>query len=213
MTASALSKRIAGDSGSDGSWAYLHDDLIAGIVHAMNNCVTVLGVSLEVSATDGIQSEAAVLRRELTQLETLIGFTSALSSRSTRDDALELSEVLQLALTIHALNPVTRTVRCTMESASFVSPVRVSRSLLLRALLLMIDGAKRANAGGAGGPVAIEVAGDDERVMVRAATGHPLSSDLETLASACGGSLAVEEGRALFALPSLASLRRANRPQ
>ena len=195
-----------------GTWPVLYEDLVAGIIHSMNNCVTVLGVSLELSAQDDLPSEAAVLQRELKQLIGLIGLTSALSSRTTRHEALELRSVLDLALTIHALNPATRSVACTVHVTGVLPPVRVSRSVLLRALLLLIDGAKRTR-GSDGEGVAIEVTGDAESVVVRVPSGPTLSTDALALATSCGGTLVAQAGWALFALPSLASVRRAGRTE
>ncbi len=195
-----------------GTWPVLYEDLVAGIIHSMNNSVTVLGVSLELSSEDDLQSDAPVLRRELMKLISLIGLTSTLSSRSIRHEALELRSVLDLALTIHALNPATRSVACAVHVTGVVPPVRVSRSMLLRALLLLIDGAKRAH-GADGEGVAIEVTGDAESVVVRAPSGTTLSPDAMALATSCGGTLVAHDGWALFALPSLASVRRASRTE
>ena len=88
----------------------LYEDLLGGIIHSMNNAVTVLGVSLELASVDDERVDAAGLRRELTQLEELIALTATLSSRSAREEALELRAVLDTALAIHALKPATRAV-------------------------------------------------------------------------------------------------------
>src|SRR5436305_9534868 len=106
----------------------LHEELLAGIIHAMNNAVTVLGVSLELASPSDPPGDIAVLRREISQLESLIQLTATLSSRSSRDEALELRALVDLALTIHALNPVTRTVRSALQITGELPPVRVPRS-------------------------------------------------------------------------------------
>ena len=200
------------DSPSAGTWPVLFEDLVAGIVHSMNNSLTVLGVSLELAAQDDTPSDTAVLRNELTQLTSLIALTSSLSSRSIRHEALELHSVLDLAVTIHALNSTTRSVPCAVHVTGVVPPVRVSRSVLLRALLLIIDGAKRAHGGDRDGrAVAIEIRGDAESVVIRAPSGTTLSPDAVALATSCGGALIAQDGWALFTLPSLASVRRARR--
>ena len=109
-----------------GAWTTLSEELIAGIIHSMNNCATVLGVSLELASPEDVHGDVAVLRHELSQLVSLIGLTSVLSSRSIRVEALELSEVLDTALTIHALGSATRSVKCAAHVNGFVPPVRVS---------------------------------------------------------------------------------------
>ena len=76
----------------------------------------------------------------------------------------------------------------------------------------MIDGAKRAVHGHAAS-VAIEVAGDSESVVVRAPTGAMPGTDAVALANSCGGTLVLRDGWTVFALPSLAYLRRAGRAE
>lgn len=202
----------AGDSSenrvvSAGTWTSLFEDLVAGTIHSMNNCVTVLGVSLELSSSDDGHGDIPVLRGELTELETLIGLMATLSSRSTRDEALEVSGVLDLALTIHALSPATRTVSCTVRTTGVLPPVRVPRSVLLRVLLLIIDSAKRAQASSTA-PVVIDITGDADRFTLRAPRGAESGAEALVLASACGGTLILEREFAVFELPSLAWVRR-----
>ncbi|MDQ2668271.1 MAG: hypothetical protein M3Z05_20060 [Gemmatimonadota bacterium] len=209
MIAASGGNTLASDTTLTGSWTVLYEDLVAGIMHAMNNSVTVLAVSLELSSAGDVPGDVPMLRRELTQLTGLIGFTSALSSRSTRHEALDLSGVLELAVTIHALGPAMRSTVCRVHVTGVVPPVRVSPAVLLRVLLLMIDGAKRARVDGSAA-VAIDLSGDTESVAVGAPLRGSVSPDAVVLAASCGGTLVVQEGRAVFTLPSLANLRRAS---
>ena len=208
MTAST-----AGEGGNGslaaGAWMLLYEDLLGGIIHAMNNAVTVLAVSLEFASLDDARVDAAGLRRELIHLEKLIALTATLSSRSAREEALELRAVLDIALAIHALNLPTRAVTCAVEVAGVIPPVRVPRPALMRALLLMIDGAKRAD-GAAAAPVPIQLSGDADRVIVRAPLRGVPSDDEVAFAAACGGTLTVQDGCAVFELPSLQRLRGKN---
>ena len=187
----------------------LYEDLLGGIIHSMNNAVTVLAVSLELASLDDERVDAAALRRELGHLEELIALTATLSSRSAREEALELRAVLDTALAIHALNPATRAVKCAVQVAGIIPPVRVPRIALMRALLLMIDGAKRVD-GAAAAPVPIDLSGDTDRAIVRAPLSGVPSRDAAAFAAACGGSLTVQDGCAVFELPSLQRLRARN---
>ncbi len=184
----------------------LYENLLAGIVHSMNNVVTLLGMSLELASTDDARGDIASLRSEVAQLEQLIALTATLASRSAREEALELREVLEIALTIHALNPSTRAVRCAVHVVGFIAPVRVPRPALLRVLLLMIDGAKQGD-GAEAAPVRIDISGDADRVFVRAPFRGVPSRDAVAFAATCGGILAVQEGCVVFELPSLQRLR------
>ena len=192
-----------------GAWMLLYDDLLGGIIHSMNNTLTVLAVSLELASIDDERVDAATLRRELTHLEELIALMATLSSKSAREEALELRAVLDIALAIHALNPATRAVKCALEVAGVIPPVRVPRPALMRALLLMIDGAKRVD-GAAAAPVPIELSGDADRVIVRARRSDVPSRDEAAFAAACGGKLTIQDGCAVFELPSLQRLRAKN---
>lgn len=192
---------------SAGSWLLLYEELLAGIVHAMNNAVTVLGISLELVTPLDMTGDVAGLRRELTQLEKLIGLTATLSNRSERAEALELRAVLDIAVAVHALNGATRAVQCAVLVNGVISPVRVPRAALLRVLLLMIDSAKRVQDSVAA-PVTMDVSGDPDRVLVQARVGDALSADAHAYATSCGGTLTIQDGHAVFELPSLQHLRR-----
>ena len=205
-----MTAATAGEAGDGlpvaGAWMLLYEDLLGGIIHSMNNAVTVLAVSLELASVDDERVDAAGLRRELTQLEELIALTATLSSRSAREEALELRAVLDTALAIHALKPATRAVKCAVRVAGVIQPVRVPRTALMRALLLMIDGAKRVD-GAAAAPVPIDLSGDADRVIVRARVSGVPCRDEAAFAAACGGSLTVQDGCAVLELPSLQRLR------
>jgi hypothetical protein len=214
-----LSDLPAADDGamspSAGTWMMLYEDLLAGIIHSMNNVVTVLGVSLELAAPGDPAGDIAALRREIAQLEKLIALTASLSSRASREEAMELRGVLDIALAIHALNPATRTVKCAVRITGEIQPVRVPRAALMRVLLLIIDGAKRADTSAAAS-VQIDVTGDSERVVVRAPSHGEVGSDARGFAAACGGTLTLVGGSQVLELPSLQRVRRlsaANAPR
>ena len=207
MTSSLADDGSVGDSTSASAWTLLFEDLLAGIIHAMNNAITVLGVSIELGPAESAPGDNAVLRSELTKIQNMIELTSALSVRSRRTEALDLRAVLDLALTVHALNPATRSVACSVNTTGVIPPVRVPRSVLLRVLLLLIDAAKRENDGEPTG-VTIDLFGDATRVVVQTQCGEKLGNDTHGFAEACGGTLTLSDGHAVFELPSLERLRR-----
>jgi len=180
--------------------------LLAGIVHSINNGMTVLSVSLELAATDGLGGDVAVLRRELTQMETVVRLAGALAQRSRRPEALQVSTVLELALALHALNLGTRGVACTAQVAAAIPPVRVPQPILLRLLLLMIDAARRSPSAREES-IVIRVDGDASTVVISAPCAAPLGADARAFAASCGGALTMRDGRAELALPSLERLR------
>ena len=207
MTATA-----AGQSGtgapSAGSWALLFEDLLSGIVHSINNTLTVIGVSLELASTADAAGELAAMRREVAHLERFIALITVISSKSAPAEALEIQAVIDLALSIHAFSNPTRTVSHTLHIVGEIPPVRAPHATLLHLMLLLIDGAKHASLVG-GATAHIEIDGDAERVSIRAPGPTFSPVDAIPLAAACGGTFVVTDGIQVLELPSLQSLRRA----
>lgn len=50
---------------TEGTWTTLFEDLLRGLVHAMNNHVTALSAFAELAAMDGESIEASELRQRL----------------------------------------------------------------------------------------------------------------------------------------------------
>ena len=126
----------------EGEWTQLLEDLLRGLVHAMNNRVTALSAFAELAAVDDEALEIDMLRHEIHRLHEVSSLVSVLASRNDETEALELSTVLEMALEIHSHHPRMRAVPCTLEQAGAVLPVRVPRWAMLRLALLMVDAAK-----------------------------------------------------------------------
>ena len=191
-----------------GAWTTLFEDLLRGLVHAMNNRLTVLSAVAELAAMDEESIDESVLRHEVTRLHQVSTFIGVLATRYSEVEALELREVLETALTIHSHHPGMRTVPCALEQHGLVLPVRVPRWALLQLLLLMVDLAKRAGNASADGTVVVRLSGDEQVVRADIVSSEPLGADAERLAQHCGGVVTYDAERCRLELPSLLELRR-----
>lgn len=194
-----------------GTWTTLFEDLLCGLVHAMNNRVTALSAFAELAAMDGESIEAPVLREEITRLHQVSAFVGVLAMRHDEMEALELRAVLELALTIHSHHPGMRSVPCTIAQSGVVPPVRVPRWALLRLLLLMVDAARRAGTAAHESEAEVRLSGDEATVRAQIVSSEPLGQDAESLAAACGGELTYAAGVWVLELPSLLEIRRLER--
>ena len=193
---------------NEGEWVPLFEDLLRGLVHAMNNRVTALSAFAELASVDDGAMEIDMLRQEIQRLHQVGTFVSTLASRSEELESLELSTTLELALEIHRHHPRMRSVPCTLESAGAIMPVRVPRWAILRLALIMIDAAKRAGAESHAAAVAIWLSGDESAVRLHIVSAGVLGVDATRLAALCGGTLSYANGEAVLALPSLLEIRR-----
>jgi signal transduction histidine kinase len=193
------------------SWELLLEDLLRGLVHTINNRVTAMSAFAELAEMGDEPSEAGLMRLEIRRLHAASSLISALASRDEQVEALEVGTVLETALSAHEHHPRARTITCAVEKASGVLPVRVHRWALLRVLLLMIDGAKRAADAARQGSTVVRITGDEAEVRVHAPVAGPLSEDAVALAGRCGGTLSIVEGAAVLVLPSLLEVRRRER--
>lgn len=194
--------------GNEGEWTPLLEDLLRGLVHAMNNRITALSAFAELAALDDDALEIDMLRHEIHRLHEVSSLVGVLASRSEEAEALELSAVLEMALEIHNHHPRMRSVPCTLEKAGAILPVRVPRWAVLRLVLLMIDLAKRAGGQSNASAVAVWLSGTDAVVRLHLASPEPLGSDAASLAALCGGVLTHAHGEAVLELPSLLEVRR-----
>jgi len=192
----------------DGEWSPLLEDLLRGLVHAMNNRVTALSAYAELAAVDDDALEVSMLRQETLRLHQVSSLISALATRSDEREALELGGVVDLALEIHSHHPRMRSVPCALEKIGAVLPVRVPRWAMLRLALIMIDAAKRAAGETSSGTVVMWLSGSDVAVCLRFVSPKPLGRDAEVLSQRCGGTLSFANGEVVLELPSLLELRR-----
>ncbi len=194
-----------------GAWTPLFEELLQGLVHAMNNRITSLSAFAELAAMDGEQIETPLLRNEVARLHAASAQVGLLAHRSPDAEALELAPQITIALDIHAHHPRMRSVACALEQEGNPLPVRVPRWALLRLLLLLIDAAKRAGDEVGGEAVPIQLSGNDVAVRVGIRTPGSPDTDVLALAATCGGTLTAADGRWLLELPSLLEVRRAER--
>lgn len=190
-----------------GSWMRLYEDLLGGIIHSINNTFTVIDVSLELATTEDAARELAAVRGEMTRLEGLVAHITTLLGRSAAQEALEIRPIMDVVLTLHAFDNVTRMVPHTLRITGDVPPVRASYTALLRMMLMITDDAKRAVMT-AGGTAEIEIDGNPERVRIRAPGQSVPRRDVLQLAAACGGTFVVADGVQVLELPSLQAVRR-----
>jgi hypothetical protein len=197
--------------GDEGSWSLLLEDLLRGLVHAMNNRVTALSAFAELATVDEEALEIDMLRREIVRLYEVSSLVSALATRSDEREALEMSGVVEMALDIHRHHPRMRSVPCTLEKKGAILPVRVPRWAMLRLALLMVDAAKRAGTDANADVVAMWLSSTDAAVRLHMLSPALPSPDAQNLAKLCGGVLSHDDGETVLSLPSLLELRRRER--
>jgi hypothetical protein len=192
-------------------WLALSDDLLGGLVHALNNRVTALSVCAELAALGDRQMLGeGVLAAEVARLQRASALIGLLPARG-HPEALEIAAVLDDALSIHANHPRMRTVECSVRSDGDVQPVRAPRWAMLRLLLIMVDAAKASAWDAQRSATELHISGDERAVQVRAAARGVGGAYAAEMAALCGGALARDEGGLVLTLPSLTELRRRER--
>jgi hypothetical protein len=192
-------------------WLALSDDLLAGLVHSLNNRVTAISVCAELAGLGDEQMLAGgVLAGEVARLQTTSALLALLPARG-HAEALEIGPVLGDAVAIHAHHPRMRAVECAVEIADATQPVRVPRWALLRVLLILVDAAKAGAQDGEDASTIMQVSGDAEAVRVRANAREGGGAYAEEMAALCGGALSRENEALVLTLPSLTELRRRER--
>ncbi len=193
-------------------WLALSDDLLAGLVHAVNNRITALSVCAELAALgDDVMVRNGALLSEVARLHRAGALVGMLSARG-EDEALEIAPVLGDAIAIHAHHPRLRTIQCVVEVKGEMQPVRAPRWALVRLLLLMVDAAKATD------PevphpeaVTVQLSSVDRTVLVRVTTRTMTGVYASALGALCGGALMQEDNELTLVLPSLTEVRRRER--
>jgi hypothetical protein len=193
-------------------WLALSDDLLAGLVHSLNNRVTAISVCAELAGLGDEQMlGGGMLVAEVSRLQQASALVALLPARG-HAEALEIGPVLHDAVAIHAHHPRMRAVECAVEIADATPPVRVPRWALLRVLLMMVDAAKaRAQDAPQGTSAIVRLAGDANAVRVHASPREAAGVYAAEMAAVCGGTLSHEDGELVLTLPSLTELRRRER--
>ncbi len=192
-------------------WLTLSDELLAGLVHALNNRVTALSVCAELASLGDEQMLGqGVLLDEVGRLQRAAALVGLLPARG-HAEALEVAPVLADAIAIHSHHPRMRVVECTVDAQAGMQPVRVPRWAFLRLLLVMVDAAKGAALDAPNGTAILRLSSDDSVVRIRAVAREREGAYAIEMAALCNGVL-TREGRELeLCLPSLSEVRRRER--
>jgi hypothetical protein len=197
-------------------WARLSDDLLSGLVHALNNRVTALSGCAELSAVGDAEALAdGLLSGELSRLRSIVGLLGLLPMRRREAEALELAPVVDDAIALHEHRPRTHRVRCIAMRRGTLQPVRVPRWALLRAIIVLVEVATREADQAHSDQTTLTLEGDEATVRLRVQARGDAGPYASEMAARCGGTLSRDGEELVLTLPSLRSLReqeRAGRP-
>jgi hypothetical protein len=201
------------DSPSVDDWQTLSNDLLQGLVHALNNRLSALGALMELARLrDETVDPLSELPTEVAQLQALTGLFALLPERRADAEALELSAVIDDAVRLHEHHLRLRAERCEVRYEGAPPPVRAPRWALVRTLVMLVHAAKRsADRAGERGGAPMIVRTDDTMVSVCVSTGASPSRDLLDIGQRAGGEFTREDELLVFRLPTLAELRRRER--
>jgi hypothetical protein len=201
---------------SDGSssvndWQTLSNDLLQGLVHALNNRLSALGALMELARLrDDLVDPLTELPTEIAQLQELTALFALLPERRADAEALELSAALNDAVRLHEHHLRLRAERCEVRYEGTTPPVRAPRWALVRTLVMLVHVAKRSGADESS-DTPIIVRSDDVTVSVCVGTSAHVSGDLLAAGERAGGEFAYEGDLLIFRLPTLSELRRRER--
>ena len=194
-------------------WCTISEELLQGLVHALNNRVAALSASVELAKLGDEEGDPlAVLPAEIAQLHRVNALFSLLPERKAEAEALELRAVLDDAVLLHQHHPRRRGEQVAMTFEGAPGAVRAPRWALVRAMVMLLHAARRPGASAQGRSEAVLcVRGDDTTVSVHVAAAAAPSADLVALAERCGGSVTRTDHELVLTLPSLRELRRRER--
>jgi hypothetical protein len=194
-------------------WRTISDELLQGLVHALNNRVAALSAFVELAKLGDEEGDPlTVLPTEIAQLHRVNALFSLLPERKAEAEALELRAVLDDAVLLHQHHPRLRGEQVTMTFEGAPGAVRAPRWALVRAMVMLLHAAKRPGQSARGRHEAVlRVRGDDTTVNVHVATAAAPSADLLALAERCGGQVTRTADELVLTLPSLRELRRRER--
>lgn len=194
-------------------WPTLSDELLQGLVHALNNRVAALSAFVELARFGDDEADpVTVLPAEIAQLHRVNGLFGLLPARGGDAEALELPLVLDDALKLHEHHPRLRSEPLAVLRDGMLLPVRAPRWALLRALLLLVHAAKREGESVRGrGGSSLRLVGENAELTVCLATRGEPSPYLTKLARLCGGTIGRNGDDVVMRLPSVVELRRRER--
>ena len=191
-------------------WVELSDALMRGLVHALNNRVTAVSAFLELAALGDEELTAQrVLPGELIRLQQVNMLFRLLLTEELPAEAMELSAVLDDALTLHSHHSRLREVRCEVVRQGTILPIRAPRWALLRLLLLMLECAKQQAGDIDGKPAAavLQVGGQAQAIEITVFADCEPSRYAREMAVLCGATLDFAAGKMTTRLPTLQTLR------
>jgi hypothetical protein len=194
-------------------WRTISDELLQGLVHALNNRVAALSAFVELAKLGDEEGDPlTVLPTEIAQLHRVNALFALLPERKAEAEALELRAVIDDAILLHQHHPRLRGEQVAVTFEGVPGVVRAPRWALLRALVMLVDAAKRPGESARGhAEAALRVLGDDATVSVHVATALSPSADLVALAQRCGGHATRTADAIVLTMPSLGELRRRER--
>jgi hypothetical protein len=190
-------------------WLALTDDLLAGLVHALNNRVTALSVFAELATLgDSLLASSGMLGTEVGRLQRLSALIAMLPARNQAAEALEINAVLDNAISLHAQHPRIRAIECVVERSGELPALRTARWMLLRLLVLVVHAAKAAAEAARRERVTLHLTGDTDSLTLRAFAAGGGGVHAAALAERCGGVLTQVGDELQLTLPSLNEVRR-----
>ena len=201
------------DAPRSDDWPTISDELLQGLVHALNNRVAALGAFVELARLGDEEGDpVTVLPAEIAQLHRVNSLFGMLPERKSEAEALELRAVLDDAIRLHAHHPRLRGEQVVLEFEGAPAVIRAPRWAVVRVLVMLVHAAKTAaRSEGRRAVARLRVRSDDTTVGVLATAPMEPSADLVTLAERCGGAVARAEGDLVLTMPSLRELRRRER--
>lgn len=209
MTSGSPAPQPRPTQGTD-EWRTISDELLQGLVHALNNRVAALSAFVELAKLGDDEGDPlTALPEEIAQLHRVNALFGLLPERKSEAEALELRDVLRDAIHLHEHHPRLRSQQVEVKLEGAPAAVRAPRWALVRALVMLVHAGKRAaEQTGGGGRFVVRVLADDDEVSVRVGTDAVPSADLVALAERCDGSVTTTRDELTLRLPSLRELRR-----
>jgi hypothetical protein len=209
---SGTSREQRPDSPTVEDWRTISEELLQGLVHALNNRVAALSAFVELAKFGDEEGDPlTVLPVEIAQLQQVNGLFGLLPERRSDPEALELRVVLDDAIRLHEHHPRLRGEQVTLTSEGSPGVVRAPRWALVRAMVMLVHLAKQSGESMGHHGAAVRIRGDDATVGVHVATLATPSADLVAFAERCSGAIVRERGELVLRLPSLRELRRRER--
>ncbi len=194
-------------------WRTISDELLQGLVHALNNRVAALSAFVELAKLGDEEGDPlTVLPTEIAQLHRVNALFALLPERKSEAEALDLRAVLDDALLLHQHHPRLRGEHVAVTFEGAPGAVRAPRWALVRAMVMLVHAARHPEEPGKkGGEAALRVRADDTTVSAHVRTMRSPSEDLVALAARCDGQVTRTADELVLTLPSLRELRRRER--